>query len=219
MASPISLTLGPYAAANAALFAASQTPVSGTPLTLTGTAADVPRTVLLTYGNEAAARQMLITGTINALGEQAQELLSIPAGAGGTVATFNNYLKVTKALPLGGGWTAAVTLGTVAANSGPWKFINAAEWGPTEVTWNVVATGTVNWSIVLTNTDLNANSNLGGPFGDVIPTPNIYAGPSGLTSQTGSASGVVNDPFVAWKAVVNSGTGSIVVEAIEAGAH
>ncbi len=219
MAPPISMTLGPYASANAALFAGSQTPVSGTALTLTGASADVPRAALLTFGSESAARQMLIVGTINALGEQAQEILSVPTG-GGTVATIQNYLTVTKALPLGGGWTAAVTLGTVAANSGGWKFINAEAWGPTEVSFNVIATGTVNWSIVLTNTDINAaDYQPGGPNGRATPTINTYSAGTGLSSQSGSAAGVVNDPFIAWKAVVNSGTGSVVVEAIEAGMH
>src|SRR5215813_8621976 len=110
-------------AASANAIALSQTPVSGTPLTLNGASVtagvavlDTQRRVLLTYGNEASARTMVLTGT-NDQGAAISETLAIPSGAGGTVASYFDYLTLTAALPLGGGWTAAVTLGTNGVGS------------------------------------------------------------------------------------------------------
>ena len=113
-------------AANAAVIAASQTPVSGTPLALVGgspVTLDSERRVLLTYGNEAGARTMVLTGT-NSQGATISETLAIPAGAGGTVASVRDYLTITSALPLGGGWTAAATLGTNNVGSTMWQIVN-----------------------------------------------------------------------------------------------
>src|SRR5262252_2779881 len=126
MALPQVVTLGPgIAAANAALFAASQTPVSGTPLTLTGASQTGGqfRTTLLTYGSEAAPRTLMLTG-LNPAGGQITELLSIPAGATGTVATNQIFTSILSAVPGGGGFSAAVTLGTNSVVASPWKIVD-----------------------------------------------------------------------------------------------
>lgn len=214
---PVTLTVGSLAAGNAALYAASQTPVSGTLLTLTGTAPDKPRKVLLTFGSEASARTLVVAGT-NANGNQIQETLAVPSGGASTVATIQDFATVTSALPLGGGWTAAVTLGTSGVASSDWKIINAQMFGPTEVAFAVSVTGTVNWSIEICYTNPNANANqMGGAFGNSPTPPAVLAGPTGLTAQAVAAQGTINDPFYAWRLTVNSGTGSATVTAIEAG--
>src|SRR6516225_4930989 len=114
------------AASSANNLATSQTPGSGTPLTLTalaGTGLDTQRRVLLTFGSEASNRTMVITGK-NSQGTVISETLSIASGAGGTVATVQDFLTVSQALPLGGGWTAAVTLGTNTVGSTAWQPVN-----------------------------------------------------------------------------------------------
>jgi len=114
------------AASSANNLATSQTPVSGTPLTLTalaGTGLDTQRRVLLTFGSEASNRTMVITGK-NSQGTVISETLSIASGAGSTVATVQDFLTVSQALPLGGGWTAAVTLGTNTTGSTMWQVVN-----------------------------------------------------------------------------------------------
>src|SRR5215475_2172409 len=113
------------------------------------------------------------------------------------------------------------TVTITGTTTSPWKVINAPMWGPTEVSFNVTISGTVSWSIVLTNTNLLAdmwNINAAGPSGPTPITAKTYAGPTVLTTQTGNAAGVVNDPFFAWQ-VTNTGTGTVTVEAIEAGMH
>ena len=215
---PISFTLGPLATANAALYAASQTPVSGTPLTLTGAVPDVARQVLLTAGSEASPRTLLITGT-NFAGNPIAETLVIPATTPGTYGSKQDFLTVTSALPGGGGWSNAVTLGTSGVASSPWKLSNSPQFGPVEIGFQVVVTGTVNWSIEVTLDDPNSNSNMmGGALGNypVAPTP-FPTGVAGLTTQTGNGIGWLDQPIRAWRATLNSGTGSIAVEALEAG--
>ena len=215
---PITLTVGPLAGASANFFAVSATPTSGTPLTLAHTTPATPRRVLLTYGNEGSARTLVLTGT-NADGNSIQETLAVPSGAGGTVATSQDFATLVSAMPLGGGWTAAMTLGTNVVASSPWKIINPVAWGPTEVAWNGVATGTVNWSIEITLDNPNNNANVMGSqaLGNYPSVPNVITPITALTSQAASANGVYNDPFYAWRLTVNSGTGSVQVTALEAG--
>jgi hypothetical protein len=223
---PVSFSFGSLAAASANNIALSQTPVSGTKLTINGATAtggvatlDQARRVLLTFGNEASNRTMVITGT-NASGNAIQETVAIASGAGATVFTVQDYLTVTSALPLGGGWTAAVTLGTNAQASSPWKFTNNPLWSPAQIGFNLTQTGTLTWWVELTDTQLNSNmSQLGAQGGNYAPVPNTFFANSGLSSQTTGTFGAVSEiPFVAWRVRV-SGTGALTVEAIEAGMH
>jgi hypothetical protein len=225
---PTSFSFGGLAAASANNIALSQTPTSGTKLTLNGSTVtggvatlDQARRVLLTFGNEASNRTMVIAGT-NAGGMPIQETLAIASGAGSSVFTVQDFLTVTSALPLGGGWTAAVTLGTNAIASSPWKFTNYQEWSPAQISFNLTQSGTATWSIELTNTNLNSNMNQigGGPLGNYAPVPNVFTANSALSSQTTGTSAAVSDiPFVAWRLKILTGTGSLTCEAIEAGMH
>jgi hypothetical protein len=214
---PITLTVGPLVAGSATFYSASATPISGTPLTLTNAVPAVPRKVLLTFGSEASARTLVVTGT-NGSGNPIQETLAVPSGGASTVSTVQDFASVTNALPLGGGWTAAASLGTSGVASSDWKIVNSQMFGPTEISFAVSVTGTINWSIELAYTNPNNNANaVGGAFGN-YPTPvTVWAAASGLTSQTGAAQGTINDPIYAWRMTINSGTGTVTVTAIEAG--
>lgn len=161
---PTIVQVGPLAASNAALLAASQTPVSGTALTLTGSQPDVARRILLTFGNEASNRTLTLTGT-NHTGNVISEVLAVASGATGTVQSQQDFLTVTSALPLGGGWTAAVTLGTSSVASSPWKVLNY-NFGPQETGISVVVNGTVTYTVEFTDDD--PNNPLG--IGPAIPT-------------------------------------------------
>jgi hypothetical protein len=218
MTIPVSFVLGPLAAANAALIAASQTPVSGTPLTLTGAtvALDKPRRVLLTYGSEASARTLIVTGA-NADGNPIQETLAVPAGGSGTVYTVQDFATIISALPAGGGWTAAATLGTNTVASSPWKFVNIY-YGPIEIAFSGIVSGTINWGIEYTYQDANNNLNtLGSQALGNYPTPPSPWNHATMVNLAGSQDGVSNEPFRAWRAKINSGTGSVAITAIESG--
>ena len=149
-------------AASANAIALSQTPVSGTALNLNGASVtagvatlDSQRRIALAYGNEAAPRTLTLTGT-NDAGATLTEILSIPSGAPGTVATLQDFLTITRALPLGGGWTAAVTLGTSSIGATQW-FIPDIDIAPFSIAiGTVIVSGTPTWSIELPYEDPRA---------------------------------------------------------------
>lgn len=195
--------IGNLAAANAALFAASQTPVSGTPLTLTGSAADQARRVLLTFGNEASNRTMLITGK-DRNGNTISETLAVPSGAGATVQSLQDFLSITSALPLGGGWSAAVTLGTNGVASSAWQQINR-EITPIQIGLVVVVVGTVNFTIEYTYDDfLN-------PLGNAPAIPTVFSltalAAKAVTTDVGAAGApaINGNVITGWRITNNSG--------------
>jgi len=200
--------VGPLAGANVALIAASQTPVSGTALTLTGTQPDLPRRILLTYGNEAAPRTLTVTGT-NYSGGTFSESLAVPSGAGGTVYTANDFKTVTSLMPLGGGWTAAVTVGTNGVASSPWVACDIHV-TPANFSFACVVTGTVNYDVQYTL------DSLGNTFGISAIPHNAWTVPT-LGSLAINATASLGSPIAAWRVLLNSGTGSVAVTAIQAG--
>jgi hypothetical protein len=146
---PIVVSFGPFAAASANLLAASQTPVSGVALTLATHTVDgsTGRRILLTYGVEASARTLVLTGT-NWAGTVISETLAIPSGAGGTVKSVLDYVTLTSAVPAGGGWSAAVTLGTASTDpvaSSPW--VRVDDYGFSQVSVGVDVTGTLEYTV------------------------------------------------------------------------
>lgn len=214
---PIRYTLGPLQNASANLYVTSVTPTSGTPLTLTGSAPDVPRQVLLTYGSEGSARTMVVQGT-NHTGNYIAEVLAVPSGGSGTVATVNSFATVTRALPLGGGWTAAVTLGTNGVASTPW-IPGSAFLTPYETTLAVTITGTANATVEYTESAFDSFvPNLGVFSPGVLNTSamSIWKHAT-LVSLTSSTDGVLTSPVHAFRLTLNSGSGSALFEVIQAG--
>lgn len=208
MGAPQRITLGPLAASNAALIAASQTPVSGTPLTLTGTQPDMARRILLTYGNEGSARTLLVAGT-NHTGNNISETLAVPSGGSGTVATLNDYLTVTALTPAGSGWTAAVTVGTNGVASSPWRMIDWMLSG-SDVGIVINISGTLNVDAQFTYDDPNnviGNSNV----------PPVAIGMPGMIGITSSLNGDMPNSAWAWRIQVNSGSGSLNAACIQTG--
>lgn len=208
MAPPQRLTLGPLAAASANLIATSQIPASGTALTLTGSQPDMARRILLTYGNEGSARTLVVRGT-NQTGNIISETLAVPSGAGGTVATQLDYLTVISLTPAGGGWTAAVTVGTNTVASSPWRMVDFALSGST-MGIDINITGTLNVDAQFTYDDPNntiGNSNV----------PPVPIGVPGLIGITGTLSGNLPTNVFAWRLLINSGSGSLQASAIQTG--
>lgn len=204
-------------APSANLYATSQTPTSGTALTLTGTPSTVARRVLLTFGNEASNRTLILTGT-DRYGNTQSETLAVPSGAAGTVASQLDYLTVTSALPQGGGWTAAVTLGTNTVGSTPWfarEFMSLGSLGA--VIW--IPTGkTVNASMEITWDDVNVPINKP-PYGTSVEPNSDYppkpVGVTGLTSIAATAYAEVTVPHFYFRLTINSGTDPAILQVIE----
>jgi hypothetical protein len=212
---PIVLTKA-IVAASANNIALTQTPVSGTPLTLSGTTAgvlDTQRRVLLTFGSEAANRTLVLTGT-NDAGAVITETLAIPSGAGATVASVQDFKTVTQAMPLGSGWTAAVTLGTNGVGSSPW-FVPNFHITPFSMEFQATLTGTANFSIELTETSpLVPIYPLG--VANAQPIPTVFS-PTGFTALSATAAATLTFPVQGWRLTINSGSGSVALAATQAG--
>lgn len=211
-------------AANAANIAGSQTPAATSFLTLTSSPVtlDTQRRVLVTYGDEAANRTLLITGT-NQSGVTIQETVAIPSGASGTVATNQDFLTVTSIYnPGSSGFTAALTVGTNTTGSTLWQATNA--W-VTRFSLGILTTisGSVTYSIEYTLDELEpttpgnvASGAAFGPLGALPPicVPVAVANMSGLSA---GATGESNVPAYAWRLTVTAGTGSVTARGLQAG--
>jgi hypothetical protein len=210
---PIVVTVGPLASASANNIATTATPVSGTALTLNGSLVtggvailDTPRRILLTFGNEASNRTMVLTGT-NWAGDTISETLTVASGAGGTVASVLDYAKLTSALPLGGGWTAAVTLGTNGVAASPWVRLN--EWARPAIGLQLNATGTVNYTVQVSYDDPNSRAN------PVTPSAMVWSGT--LVGGTVDALSSLTEVALFVRTLLNSGSGSVATTVVQYG--
>lgn len=239
---PVRVTLS-LAAASANNIAQSQTPVSGTALTINGSAAsggvatlDVARRILLTFGNEASQRTLLVTGTDRS-GNVISETLTVPSGGSSTVYTKQDFLTVTSLLPAGGGWTAAVTVGTNAVGSTPWFIREWSQLGKMGVLISIPSSGpTV--QLEVTMDDPNAGQEVY-PYGasveplSAVPPLAVIAPASeaifapttgqalgtqtwlGVTSTGGGAMGAFDVPVFAIRLTNTAGTGTSTLYLIE----
>jgi hypothetical protein len=202
---PITVTVGPLAAASATNIAASQTPVSGTALTLVSNPVvlDTPRRVLLTTGSEAAQRTMLLTGT-NWSGSTISETLTVPATTVGTVASVLDYKTVTSLVPAGGGYSAAVTVGTNGVAASSW--VRLDEWAMPMTTIQCVVNGTVSYDVQETLDDPNSLTN---PVPPALVTWSPSADTAGVIGATATKlSSFAYAPIYA-RVLLNSGTGTV----------
>lgn len=219
---PIVLTKK-LAAASANNIATSQTPTSGTALTLNGTLVsggvatlDTPRRVLLTYGNEASGRTLVLSGT-NGLGLTISETLVVPSGASGTVASLQDFATVTSAVPAGGGWTAAITLGTNATGSTIWVVPNYQQQVQNIGVECELLSGTATWQIDTTQNDPRLPISIYQPgYLTPAPVPTPFQ-PSGLNNLSQSTQGVITTPIMGMRLTIVSGTGLVRATFLPAG--
>jgi hypothetical protein len=202
--------------------ALAQTPVSGTPLTLNGATVtggvarlDSQRRVLLSYGNEVAGRTLTLTGTGDS-GTPISEVLTIPSGATGTISSRFDYLTLTSALPLGGGWTASAALGTSNIGATPW-FIPDINIAPFSIAiGTVLMSGTPTWSIELPYEDPRAPPPLWGQTQQPAVPPDVYP-LSGITDVSANVTASIAPvPVLGWRLTVN-GAGSVKAIATQSG--
>lgn len=172
---PVTYTHGVTAAGNVALIVASNTPAGAGNLALVGggtVTLDVPRKVLVTFGNEAANRTVKITGT-NLYKNIITETLTIASGAGGTIGTVQDFLTVTQ-VTVAAAFTAAMSVGTQSAGqSSPVRSTPWLEIGPGLSTMQLnfgvnAAAFTTGYLIEVTFDDPNAGYE-GTPFDMTVP--------------------------------------------------
>jgi len=154
---PITVSVGPLAAASANNISLSQTPSVAGALTLNGTLVtggvatlDNPRRVLITTADTTTL--FTIKG-LTPTGAGISESFLVVAGS-----TYSqlDYAKVTS-ITVNQGTTAAVTVGTNGIASTPW--VRLDEWANTQVSIQVDVVGTVNYSVQSTLDDPNSITN------------------------------------------------------------
>jgi hypothetical protein len=157
---PISVTVGPLAAASANAVSLSQTPAGAGALTINGALAsttngvtiakmDSPRRVLVTTAD--TTHTFTVTGTTPS-GSMISELVGpITTNA----YTAQDFATVTS-IVINGAATAAVTVGTNGIASTPW--VRLDEWADAPVSIMTDVTGTVSYTVQSTSDDPNSNT-------------------------------------------------------------
>ena len=208
---PITVSVGPIAAASANNVAQSQTPAAAGALTLNGAAVtggvatlDVPRRVLITTAADETAKTLTITGT-DRNGIAITETLTGPNAT--TAYTVQDFKRVT-AVSVSAAFAGAVTVGTNGVASSRWVFLDPYSVG--NPSFQVSVSGTVNWTVETSNDDVvsgavapgstvwfsSSDANLvaqtAAKQGTQVPLPNMVR--LTLNSVTGSANMVVTQP-------------------------
>lgn len=201
---PIQVSVGPIAAASADAICLSQTPSAG-PLTINGALAsggiatlDVQRRVLITTVGNESAKTFTVTGT-NWSGSTISQTVAGPNAS--TVATTISFKTVTS-VTISAAAAGAVTVGTNGVADSPW--VRFDDFGPNFITAQVVASGTVNWT-VQTTLDSPNDPRFPVAAGNVVFQNALDAN---LVSQAASNSGGMQYAPVFARLVLNSGTGS-----------
>lgn len=207
---PRIVTVGPLAGASANYYVVSATPVSGTPLTLAHTTTpDQPRRLSVAYGSEGSARTLVVIGTMQVNGPLVTETISIPSGGGGSpVQSVLDYYSILSITPAGGGFTAAITIGTNGVASSSW--IRLDNFGFPQTALQVDVTGTVNYSVSQTLEDPND------PTFNLSPAQITWVDHSVLAAQTATAQNNYAYVPMYTRITLNSGTGSVRYTVVQA---
>jgi hypothetical protein len=202
---PITVTVGPLAAASANNIALSQTPAAAGPLLLNGSLStaepgeavlDSPRRILITTTDTTHTFTIVgVTPTDSVISESF--LVS------GATYSQLDYAEVSS-ITISGAATGAVTVGTNGIASTPW--VRLDEFSLAQTAIQCTASGTVNYTVQQTLDDPNSNTN------PVLPSAVTWIATSD-TAAVGATSSVQTNyayaPIFA-RVLLNSGTGTVV---------
>ena len=204
---PISVTVGPLATANAAIIAASQQPLAAGNLTLVGGGAvtlDKPRRVLISNAGTDTSVTFTVYGT-DARGRSISASLA-GATAGNSVYTVLDYLTVTR-VAVSAATASAVTVGTNGIASSRLIFLD--HYGYPQVALQCVPTGTVNYTVQQT---LDDPAKIG-----IENVTWVSHSDTAFVGATGTVQGNYAYLPRATRVLLNSGTGSVKLTALQAG--
>ena len=210
---PITVTVGPLAAASATAICASQTPSAGA-LTINGSAAtggvatlDTARRVLITCAGNESGKTFTITGT-NYNGKTQTETLAGPNAT--TVQSVLDYKTITS-VSISANAAGAVTVGTNGVASSRWVYVDS--WAFAEVNIMCDVSGTVNYTVQKTLENPNDPTN-------PIAAANVSWVNSKDSTLVSANSTIVGLDYTAsfYKVTINSGTGSVTATIMQNGA-
>jgi hypothetical protein len=200
---PITVSVGPLAAASANNIALSQTPGAAGNLTLNGSTVvggvailDNARRVLITTAD--TTHTFTVMGT-SVAGDIIGESFLVVAGA---TASQLDYKTVTS-VAISGAATAAVTVGTNGVAATSW--VRFDDYAPSPVAIQCTASGTVNYTVQQTLDDPNSNTN---PVNDDKVTW-VSTSDTAAVGATGSIQTNYAFAPVFARVLLNSGTGTV----------
>lgn len=189
--------------------ATSQSPAGAGDLTLDGVLVsggvatlDTGRRVIVTSGGDDTGITFTIYGTTESGTAISEAITGANAGAAATSLDFKTVTRVAISAASAG----TVIVGTNGVGATPWQPVNRAIVAM-NVGFGVVVSGTVNYTVQYTYDDVIADAS-------TVPTAwNL----SSLASKAVDTDGNIASPFFAWRLLVNSGTGTATITAIQAG--
>lgn len=202
---PITVTVGPLAAASANNIALSQTPT--TVFTLDGSTVtdgvavlDVARRVLFTPAGNESANTFTVVGT-----DVAGNTITDYVVGGNATATYSALdFKTVTSITLAAGAAGAITVGTNTVASSPWVRLDNWAFPQTAVQCNV--SGTVNYTVQQTLDDPNSPTNPVSPYAVTwVSSADTNVVGASTTQQSSFA---ISPIFV--RVLLNSGSGSVV---------
>ncbi len=205
------------AASSANNIALSQSPAAGV-ITLNGSTVtggvatlDVQRRILITSGASDASINFTINGT-NGAGNPITDTF-----AGGAVTAQSNLdFKTVTSVTHTGSVASTITIGTSGVGSSLWQIIN---WNADPQSMGVfveLRSGAANYTVQYTFDDPNILPGTGGLNQAGLAYP-VALDLSSMTNQTASLDAAFATPFVAFRLTTNSGTGTLVLRALQAG--
>jgi hypothetical protein len=216
---PVTVTVGPLDSADPDGIATAQTAAGAGALDIDGALAtdgvatlDEARRLLVTSSGDDTGITFRITGT-NSDGNPIQETLT---GADTAAVYTVQDFKTVSEVYASGATDGDVEVGTNDVGSSRWVVCNY-QIAPANISMSVVVDGTVNYTIEYTYDNVNSNQNtMGGANGNYPAVPTVWAH-STLAAQTTSKDGFFAYPILAWRATLNSGSGSITATGVSAG--
>ena len=209
---PISVTVGPLAAASATAICASQTPTSAFTLNgsiVTGGVAilDTARRVLFTTVANESAKTATIVGT-DVNGSITSEVLTLPNAT--TAFSVMDYKTVTS-ITISASATGAITVGTNGVASSMW--VRLDDWAPAQTSVQATVTGTVNYTVQQTLDDPN------GAMNSMLPYQVVwFSSPdSTLVGATGNIQSNYAFAPTFVRVLLNSGGGTVTLRVLQSG--
>lgn len=210
---PITISVGPLAAASANNIATSQTVTGAADVTLNGSLVsggvavlDKPRRVLITnVGNDSA-----VTFTVYGTWMNGQSISETVQGtSGSTVATTLDFATVTRIATSGSTSASGITVGTNGVAGSNWCRLD--DFAPAIWSIQVNASGTVNYTVQITLDDPNAPIN---------PTPLasvnwINSSDTNIVSATATKFAAFTGAPAYVRVLLNSGTGSATAKILQ----
>ena len=222
---PVTVSVGPLAAAsatairtassaaigalvlNGALVSAGSTVANGV-IVPTGVAVlDSPRQVRFTTSTSEAGKTVLVTGTDRA-GNAQSETVTLPSSAT-TVDTVLSYSTFSGSISAASAGTIAIGTNGLAES----QWVRLDEWALQRAGLQVVASGTVNYTVRTTFDDPNS------PTNPVAPASVTWfdSTDAAVVAATASKTSVLDPVPTFVKLVLNSGTGSAAMTVVQQG--